>query len=135
MNERRTEIVEAFCEDCVWAYAVRTHFARLFESGVQRHRLMAEIANTFCHDLTAFLLEYVLLQQNKLSAPASSGVGKENLTTNYLLTLEWTDATRVSMLAANQRLMVFRAKICDARRKLIAHSDLHSRLQLRSLGE
>ena len=55
--DHRQETVTAFCEECVWARAVRTHFAELFESGSVRHRLLAEIAKTIFQDLNVVLLE------------------------------------------------------------------------------
>jgi hypothetical protein len=131
----RHEVVSAFCEECVWARAIRTHFAQLFESGDTRHRLMTEIAKTFFQDLNTVLLEYVLLQQCKLTDPASSGAEKDNLTTNYMLSLNWSRETKELLAAANGELMEFRAKIQDARRKLVAHSDLRSRLQSIDLGQ
>jgi AbiU2 len=133
--DHRKEAVKAFCEECVWARAVRTHFAQLFESGETRHRLMAEVAETFFHDLNVVLLEYVLLQQCKLTDPASSGAEKFNLTTNYILSLSWSDETRELLVSANRELLDFRAKVNDARRKLVAHSDLRSRLQLAALSK
>ena len=133
--DQRQEVVTAFCEECVWARAVRTHFAQLFESGNTRHGLMAEIANTFFQDLNIVLLEYVLLQQCKLTDPATSGAEKENLTSNYILSLDWSGETKEVLAAANRELLEFRTKINDARRKLVAHSDLRSRLQLLELGQ
>ncbi len=70
---KRQNTVTAFCEECVWARAVRTHFTELFESGDTRHRLLAEIAKTFFQDLNIVLLEYVLLQQPKLTPLAQRG--------------------------------------------------------------
>jgi hypothetical protein len=81
-----------------------------------------------------FLIEYVLLQQFKLTDPASSGTNKDNLTSNYILTLNSSNATVAVLTVENRHLMNFRAKVNDARRKLVAHSDLKSRLSLASLG-
>jgi hypothetical protein len=134
-TDKRQKTVMAFCEECVWARAVRTHFAELFESGDTRHRLMAEIAKTFFQDLNIVLLEYVLLQQCKLTDPASSGAAKDNLTTNYILSLNWSGETKEVLVAANRELLEFRKKIIDARRKLVAHADLRSRLQHIDLGQ
>jgi len=131
--ERRA-LVAAFCEECVWARAVRTHFEQLFESGETRHRLLAETAKTFFQDLNLILIEYVLLQQCKLTDPASSGRDKDNLTSNLLLCLGWSPETERVLEASNERLMKFRAKVIDARRKLVAHLDLRARLQPLSLG-
>jgi hypothetical protein len=132
--EHRREVVTAFCEECVWARSVRTHFAVLFESGKRRHELLAEVANTFFGDLNTILIEYLLLQQCKLTDPASSGKNKDNLTTNYILTLGWPAETAAVLRDANDYLMEFRSKVVDARRKLVAHSDLKTRVSLTALG-
>jgi hypothetical protein len=132
--DHRHKVVAAFCSECVWAHSARVHFADLFESGTKRHELLAGIAKIFFQDLNIVLLEYVLLQQCKLTDPASSGKDKENLTTNYILTLSWSSGTSALLADANRRLMVFRAKVVDPRRKLVAHSDLKSILSLASLG-
>jgi len=132
--EHRSEVVTAFCQECVWARSVRTHFAVLFESGARRHKLLAEVAKTFFGDLNTILIEYVLLQQCKLTDPASSGPNKDNLTTNYILTLKWSSDTKAVLNDANQTLMEFRSKVVDARRKLVAHSDLTARISLAALG-
>lgn len=132
--EHRRDVVASFCDDCVWTSSVRTHFAVLYESGEQRHKLLGEAAKTFFGDLNAILIEYILLQQCKLTDPASSGIGKDNLTTNYILTLDWGHETRRILMKENERLMRFREKLVDARRKLVAHLDLKARLTLASLG-
>jgi cation transport regulator ChaC len=130
----RADVVRAFCEDCVWTRAVRTHFLELFEVSDERRRLLAESANTFFHDLNTVLLEYVLLQQHKLVDQASSGTGKDNLTSNYLVGLEWSEETKAGLKTENAALLGFREKIADARRKLIAHTDLRARLGVNDLG-
>jgi hypothetical protein len=133
----RAEIVKLFCDECVWVRAIRTHFQELFESGSARHQLLAESANQFFHDLNVVLVEYILLQQCKLTDPPYSGRDKKvpNLTADYLLTLSWTDATRASLVAANHRLQQFRCKVKKARNKLVAHADLRSRLNYLPMGE
>ena len=131
--DRRAAVV-AFCEECVWARAVRTHFEQLFELGETRHRLLAETAKGFFHDLNLILIEYVLLQQCKLTDPASSGGDKDNLTSNFLLGLGWSAETERVLEGSNERLMAFRAKVVNARRKLVAHLDVGARLQPLSLG-
>ena len=80
------------------------------------------------------LLEYVLLQQAKLTDPASSGVGKENLTTNYIVGLPWKAEIQKRLSQENDELMKFRQKINDARRLLVAHTDLHTRIDEVVLG-
>jgi hypothetical protein len=64
---------------------------------------------------------------------ASSGSGKVNLTSNYILSLDWKDETRARLQKENEALLVFREQIADARRKLVAHTDLRARLDALSL--
>lgn len=132
--DHRAEVVTAFCEECVWARSVRTHFDVLFESGVRRHQLLEEVAGTFFGDLHLILIEYVLLQQCKLTDPPSSGSNKDNLTTNYILTLEWSDKTRVVLDEANRCLMEFRERVVGVRHKLVGHLDLRSRVSVLDFG-
>lgn len=98
---------------------------------------MEEVAAFFFHDLTIVLIDYILLQLCKLTDPKSTKVGKDwidNLTTNYILTLEWSSETLNELKTKNEGLMAFRSKIVDARRKLIAHSDLRTHLERIGLG-
>jgi hypothetical protein len=115
--------------------SLRTHFGELFESSDQRRALLLDVADTFFHDLNLMMVEYILLQQCKLTDPASMGKDKDNLTTNYILGLDWSDETRTVLVEANARLTDFREKILDARRKLIAHLDVRARLNPVGLGE
>lgn len=131
----RTQVVRAFCEECVWLHSIRMHFTDLFESSDERSKLLAEIASTFFYDLNLVLIDYMLLQQCKLTDPASSGINKDNLTTNFILQLGWSTETGVILEEQNQRLMEFRTKIVDARRKLVAHLDLRARLGTLNLGQ
>jgi hypothetical protein len=132
--DNKQAIVEAFCEECVWARAARTHYGDLYESGSKRIDLLSEVSHTFFSDLNIILQEYVLLQQSKLTDPSASGGGKDNLTTNYLLTLNWDIDVRRRLASANATLMRYRDKIIDARRKLIAHTDVASRIAPNILG-
>lgn len=133
-DNNRRQVVSSFCEECVWARSIRTHFAVLFESGPRRHELLSKVANTFFGDLNVILIEYLLLQQCKLTDPASSGKEKDNLTTNYILSLRWSDQTAQLLKDTNDYLMRFRTKVVDARHKLIGHSDLKAKLSLTALG-
>ena len=130
----RRAVVQAFCDECVWLYCIRTHFRDLFEGNDKRRQLLSEIANTFFHDLNMVLIDYLLLQQCKLTDPASSGKDKDNLTTNFIVELGWTASTADRLYAANEKLLKFRALIIDARRKLVAHLDLKARLQPLGMG-
>jgi hypothetical protein len=136
MNDHEKEAVDAFCQECVWVRSIRTHFSELFETSDERTELLGEAANTFFHDLNIVFIEYILLQQCKLTDPPSAQRGNSNnLTTNYLLTLSWSSAARLELEAENKKMLAFRDKIIDARRKIVAHLDLNTRLQPLSLGQ
>jgi hypothetical protein len=132
--DHRRSVVTAFCKECVWARSVRMHLEVLFESGKQRHKLLEESAYTFFGDLNIILIEYLFLQWCKLTDPASSGKDKDNLTTNYIMTLGWQPETAELLKIANDSMMQFRLKVIDARRKAIAHSDLKAKMNLATLG-
>ena len=127
-------VVQAFCNECVWLYSIRKHFSDLFELGDKRSELLIEVASTFFHDLNLIMIEYILVQQCMLTDPASSGVGKENLTTNFIVSLNWSPSTLNRLRLANDKLMIFRAQIVDARNKLISHLDLKTKLHPVSMG-
>lgn len=133
----RKEVIETFCDACVWARTVRNHFLALFEFNQCRLALLEEVAAFLFHDLNIILIEYIFLQLCKLTDSDKTKVGKDyanNLTTNYILTLEWSPETLKGLQIKNDELMAFRSKIIDARRKLIAHNDLRTHLQSISLG-
>lgn len=133
--DHRRAVVGAFCEECIWTRSIRTHFADLFEADADTTDLLRSIAGIFFHDLNAVLIEYILLQQCKLTDPAIAGRGKENLTSNYILALDWSTETRGTLARANMELMAFRDRVIDARRKLVAHLDRKARLETEiSLG-
>lgn len=133
-SEQSAAAIAAFCNECVWVRAIRAHFEELFERGSDRHKLLAETAKTFFQDLNLVLQEYVLLQQCKLTDPANSGSDRHNLTSEYILEFAWSTSTRKKLTWENAKLQSFRRKIVDARRKLVAHTDLRARLGSASLG-
>lgn len=132
--ENQREVVEAFCDECVWVRSIRTHFADLFETNTGRTALLSDVANIFFHDINLILIEYILLQQCKLTDPASSGKDKNNLTTNFILSMDWSEETGKILRSKNTELMKFQKLIIDARHKLVSHLDLKSRLQSIGLG-
>ena len=84
MTEHK-EIIEAFCDECFWAWAVCDQYTRLFEHhSKERHKLFEETASTFFTDLLRIYKGYLFMQICKLTDPARS-MGKDNLTTNYLI--------------------------------------------------
>ena len=109
--ENQREVVEAFCDECVWVRSIRTHFADLFETNADRDALLSKVANIFFHDLNLILIEYILLQQCKLTDPALSGKDKNNLTTNFILGLDWSEETGKILRSKNTELMKFQKLI------------------------
>ena len=134
-TDHRHEIVKGFCEECVWAHSIRTHFADLVEQNEKRRELLSEVASMFFGDLNLLLIEYIILQKCKLQDPVSDRKkSTNNLTTNYILELNWSIETKSILEAENKRLMNFRKRIVDARNKLVSHLDLKTRLQPLGLG-
>ena len=83
--------IEAFCNECVWTWAVYDHYTTLFEKGEERFKLMETFASTFFSDLLTIYKGYLFSQICKLTDPAKI-IGKFNLTTNYLIEyLSWPD--------------------------------------------
>lgn len=98
--------------------------------------MLSKVANTFFGDLNLLLIEYIILQKCKLTDPATDRKNASaNLTTNYILGLDWSPETKTTLEAENNRLMQFRKKIIDARNKLISHQDLQHRLHSIGLGQ
>jgi hypothetical protein len=133
MTNRRA-VIEAFCDECVWTRAVRNHYATLYERNPRRQELLSEVANMFFADLNLLFIDYLLLQFCRLTDPASLGKDRNNLTTNYIIGLEWKTETRKGLNTKNDELMKFRSSIIEARNKLIAHLDVNARLAQTRLG-
>ena len=132
MNHKE-KVVKLFCKECIRVCGIREHFSVLYESGDTRKELLSEISKGFFSDLNIILQEYILLQKSKLTDPAESGKNK-NLTTNYIVSLDWPKEIQQKLDAANAKIGKFREKIVDARRKLLAHSDLESHLERTQYG-
>ena len=115
----RQKVVKAFAEDCAWVRTIRDHFAVLFESGAKHESLLREVAGEFFHDMNLVLIDYLFVQMCRLTDPASSGKGRTNLTSSYILELDWSQETHSELESANRQLLEFRGKVERARSKLI----------------
>ncbi len=60
MNEHQ-KIVDAFCKDCVWVWAVFDQYTRLFVSGEERVELLKVSAPTFFADLLEIYKSYLFV--------------------------------------------------------------------------
>lgn len=133
MNEHK-QIVKAFCDECVWAWAVYDQYTRLFENGEERHKLFEETASTFFSDLLRIYKEYLFIQICKLTDPAKT-MGKPNLTTNYLIEhLPWPRDIKTELESISEKLMKFRNYIIEARHKILSHNDLIATVDRSTLG-
>lgn len=126
--------VEAFCKECVWAWAVYDQYTKLFESGEERLKLLEEIATTYFTDLHTMYKGYLLSQICKLTDPAKT-MGNFNLTTNYLIEyLPWPSAVKENLISIAKELNRFRDYIIPARHKILSHSDLNTTTDGNTLG-
>lgn len=133
MTEKK-ETIEAFYKECAWARHISNQSDTLFDSGELHLDIMSETANSFFHDLSWVMLEYVILQQCKLTDHAFMGK-KSNLTTNYILTLNWDPITKARLEGHNSRLMELREKIKDIRNHTIAHLDRTTKVGSNTFGK
>jgi DNA-binding XRE family transcriptional regulator len=121
-------VVLAFCDSCIWAWTVFDQYRKLYEYHQLRLALYDKVAKNFFGDLQSIFIDYVLLQFTKVTDQAMT-MGNANLTTFYLLEkLSWPDTVRDRLKVLNDRLLSFRRHIVDARRKVIAHTDLKTNL-------
>ena len=133
--KKNEETIMSFCKQCVWARIVYDKYVTLYEKGNRRLDLLEEVANHFFYDLQAILIEYILLQITKITDPAKTLGKHDNLTTNYLVNeLPWPDNIRTQLEDLSASLNSFREYVVDARRKIIAHSDLKAFIDNDVLG-
>jgi len=126
--------VEAFCKECVWAWAIYDQYIRLFESGEQRLKLLEEIASTYFTDLHTMYKGYLLTQICKLTDPAQTG-GNYNLTTNYIVEcIPWPEDVKEKLSFIAKELNRFRNYITPARHKILSHLDLNITTDGTTLG-
>jgi hypothetical protein len=120
------EDIKIFAAQCVFVRSIYLHRKTLFDlSTTEQKEIMSRTARYFFGDLSQMSIEYMILQVCKITDQAKSG-GKENLTTEFLLThydftLEPEKAQELKEL--NEKMRVFREKLRPARNKLISHSD------------
>lgn len=133
-EDNQKKVVEAFCDECIWAWAVYDQYKRLFENGEMRHKLLQETACTFFTDILRIYKAYVFQQICKLTDPAKTA-GQPNLTTNYLVEqTHWPDDIKAKLESISEKLNYFRALIIKARNKILSHSDLNITINGTTLG-
>ena len=132
--DKNKEIILEFCKQCVWAKIVYEKFVTLYESGSHRLELLEAIANNFFLDLQSILRESIFLQISKITDPAKT-YHHDNLTVDFIVhELPWPKNLKIELESLAGSLSGFRKYIIDARRKIIAHSDLKAQISGGNLG-
>jgi hypothetical protein len=136
MSNSKATVAE-FCKLCARVSFVYNLYRSLFVSDTSRLELYKAIAPYCFCAISAFLVEYVLLQFCKITDPAKTGENF-NLTTNYILhilqELDGPEEIYQKLAQINARLMGFREYIKPERSKRIAHIDRDAQLIGQSLG-
>jgi hypothetical protein len=133
-EDKQKKAVKAFCDECIWAWAVNDQYKRLFENGEIRHKLFQETASTFFTDILRIYKAYLFQQICKLTDPATTA-GQANLTTNYLVeNIHWPNDKKAKLESISEKLNDFRRLIIKARNKILSHNDLNTIINGTTLG-
>jgi len=127
-------LVERFCEQVFWLKQVHRIVRELFEDRSAQWR-MEKTAPVFFQNLNGILIEYLLLEVTKLTDPATSLTGRENLTlANLIDTVEWPSDRLKDIEEINTKVQSFREYIKPARDRRLAHNDKTTVMSEESLG-
>ena len=128
------ELVEKFCEQCVWTSHIVNQYRLLFEFSEARLTLLDEVAPDFFRSLQRVLIDYIFLQCTRITDPSSIGKS-DNLTAEYLVkNIKWPSDEKLRLERLLETLHQFRVQIVEARNKLITHADLVSHERGSALG-
>lgn len=131
---RRTFV--AFREECIWVQTCFNTFQALYQGGEKVDSLLRKTAAAFFEELNTVLVEYWFLIVCRLTDPARTRKGDDNLTVKYLveaLTQHGLMTSDIREIA--RRLDSYRELIKDARNELVAHADRVALLQDAVIGE
>lgn len=130
---RRTFV--AFREECIWVQTCFNTFQALYQGGAKVDSLLRKSAAAFFEELNTVLVEYWVLIVCRLTDPARTKKGDDNLTVKYLveaLTQHGLMTSDICEIA--RRLDTYRELINDARNKLVSHADRAAFLRNAVLG-
>lgn len=132
MNSISPNVAKLFCDTCNWAYECWYTHKRLFEG---EENIFGKIngAKGFGERLSYITQEYVLLQICKLHDPAIQQ-GRINLSIDYFVRFgEWGTEKNLVEDYRNSLQELFE-KLFPARNRIIAHNDLETLCEGKSLG-
>jgi hypothetical protein len=119
------EDVNAFCNTCVSLRSVWRHYQILFEGTELKRELLQTIARTFFGDISALLIEHLILQICKLTDREET-MGRANLTVKFLIKhSDFSDAPGAleKLERLSDSIHRFRETILPARNRFISHLD------------
>lgn len=136
-DETARKRVELFCKLVFRLKRIHYTGNQLLDDDIQP--LLEKTSKEFFKDIKNILIEYFILEVAKLTDPATSRVGKdeirENLTVSNLIeSIEWQPEPLQKIKDLNKTIESFRKYIIDARRKLLAHYDMETVLSGVTLG-
>jgi hypothetical protein len=124
----RNEILDEFAKIC-WQLRIEYDvFCSLFDRGEQYSELLQKTAPYLFGDLYGMVRSQLFVGFCRITDPSGSGE-RVNLTTNYIVKMDWPREVRANLNKINGRLMSFREYVEPARNKRIAHMDLRSQME------
>jgi hypothetical protein len=126
----RNDVLEEFAKIC-WQLKIDYDlFHSLFDRGERQTELLQTTAPYFFGDLFGIMRNNLFVGFCRITDEAGSGQ-RVNLTSNYIVSLEWPQETGANLEEVNTRLMSFRKYVEPARSKRIAHIDLRAQMEQR----
>lgn len=126
--------LETYRESCAWVWTVYRHYKLLSEDDAAVS-LMNNFAFRFLGVYSIVLKEYALLQMCALTDPAGKDP-RSNLTVDYLLRkYPWPKDLHSNLALKVERIHEIVEPIRAARNKIIAHKDLETAIDNKTLGE
>lgn len=130
----KKEVVWQFFEDYRWLRQVWDEYYFLYETGEDHRNLLDEVAKNFFDDLQEIFIEYIQLNICKITDRARFG-NFPNLTVKYILELvPETAEQRDHLEKLSVRINSFASCFRPARNKIIAHSDIGTRVSGKTLS-
>ena len=123
-NLKQQDEFIAFRESCIWLQNCFKTFQHLYDSGPETEAALQKTASLFFGDLNSILQEYFFLQVRKITDPASSHQGRENLTLkNINKDLDRTGLMSQEISALSDKILSYRELTSDLSNRVVAHAD------------
>jgi len=126
--QSQVDILTKFAEAC-WQLQIDYDLCSdLFFQSDRHTELLQATAPYLFGDLCRIVRNHLFVGFCSVTDPAGTGQ-RVNLTTNFILELDWEPETKARLKDVNARLMSFRKHVEPARSKRIAHMDLHAQIE------